>query len=347
MNYGLGSFNQDLPGFVVLPEVSYPQGGAANWSNGYLPANFQGTPLRAKGSPILDLTPPPGVSEARQRKNLDLITKLNTAHAAQHPGHDELAARMDNYELAFRMQMQVPETLDLSKEDSFLSICPARQLNKPPALSFSHPCRASAGARTEGVRGAKARAPRIPPHAQRQKKTNHPLSSSFHAPPPPAQAAPPPWWSCRPPISARSRTCKVRVVEGREREGGAGGRTPFFCLLPLSNLNPRARTLFHFSPHSPRRRRGPHPHPRRRSPRPPLWRAPGLPALLGDAGRGRGGCVGSQSAGLAGAGSNRARGKDCLTCFSPRSRRRPRGPADVLPVLPAPGQPGRGPGGGL
>ena len=117
VNYGLGTVNQDLPGFIVLPEVSFPQGGAANWSNGYLPASFQGTPLRAKGSPILDLTPPAGVTESRQRKNLDLIAKLNTAHAAQHPGHDELAARMDNYELAFRMQMQVPEVLDLSKED--------------------------------------------------------------------------------------------------------------------------------------------------------------------------------------------------------------------------------------
>src|SRR4051812_43168559 len=58
--YGLGSENRDLPGFVVLPEVSYPQGGAANWSNGFLPAHFQGTPLRAKGAPILDLNPPAG-----------------------------------------------------------------------------------------------------------------------------------------------------------------------------------------------------------------------------------------------------------------------------------------------
>lgn len=118
VNYGLGSLNQDLPGFIVLPEVSYPQGGAANWSNGYLPASFQGTPLRATGSPILDLKPHPEVSEQRQRKNIDLIAKLNTAHAEQHPGHDDLAARMDNYELAFRMQMQVPELLDLSKEDA-------------------------------------------------------------------------------------------------------------------------------------------------------------------------------------------------------------------------------------
>jgi hypothetical protein len=116
VNYGLGTLNQDLPGFIVLPEISYPQGGAANWSNGYLPASFQGTPLRAKGSPILDLTPPPGVSTGRQRKNLDLIAQLNADHAAKHEGFDELAARMDNYELAFRMQIQVPETMDISAE---------------------------------------------------------------------------------------------------------------------------------------------------------------------------------------------------------------------------------------
>jgi len=116
VTYGLGSPNRDLPGFVVLPEVSYPQGGAANWSNGYLPAHFQGTPLRPKGAPILDLQPPADVTSSRQRKNLDLLATLNAAHAERHPGHDELAARAENYELAFRMQTQVPETLDLSGE---------------------------------------------------------------------------------------------------------------------------------------------------------------------------------------------------------------------------------------
>lgn len=118
VNYGLGSLNQDLPGFIVLPEVSYPQGGAANWSNGYLPAHFQGTPLRPRGSPILDLAPPDGVTPEHQRKNLDLIARLNTAHAAEHLGHEELSARMESYELAFRMQMQVPEVLDLSTENA-------------------------------------------------------------------------------------------------------------------------------------------------------------------------------------------------------------------------------------
>jgi hypothetical protein len=114
--YGLGSGNSDLPGFIVLPEISYPQGGAANWSNGFLPPQYQGTPLRAKGSPILNLQPPEGVSVVQQRKNLDLIGSLNQLHQTQHPWHEELAARMEAYELAFRMQMQIPEVLDLSGE---------------------------------------------------------------------------------------------------------------------------------------------------------------------------------------------------------------------------------------
>ncbi|WP_009962053.1 DUF1501 domain-containing protein [Verrucomicrobium spinosum] len=118
VTYGLGSVNQDLPGFIVLPEVSYPQGGAANWSNGYLPANFQGTPLRARGSPILDLQPAPGITAEHQRANLDLLEALNQRHQAEHPWHDELAARMENYELAFRMQIQVPGVLDISKENA-------------------------------------------------------------------------------------------------------------------------------------------------------------------------------------------------------------------------------------
>jgi len=116
VTYGLGSVNQDLPGFLVLPEVFYPQGGAANWSNGYLPAFFQGTPLRPKGSPILDLRPPAGVTSERQRRNLDLLAAMNDRHALQHPEHQELAARLESYELAFRMQTEVPEAIDLTGE---------------------------------------------------------------------------------------------------------------------------------------------------------------------------------------------------------------------------------------
>ena len=116
VSYGLGTENQDLPGFIVLPEVASPQGGAANWSSGFLPPHYQGTTLRPKGSPILDLHPPAGITRKHQRGNLDLLASLNRAHAAKHPSHDELAARMESYELAFRMQLQVPGILDIEKE---------------------------------------------------------------------------------------------------------------------------------------------------------------------------------------------------------------------------------------
>lgn len=116
VNYGLGSENDDLPGFIVLPELAYPQGGAANWSNGFLPTALQGTPLRPKGSPILDIAPPTGITREHQRANLDFLQELNSAHAARHPQHDQLEARMQNYELAFRMQMEVPGVLNLDDE---------------------------------------------------------------------------------------------------------------------------------------------------------------------------------------------------------------------------------------
>lgn len=116
VNYGLGSPNENLPGFVVLPRTSYPQGGAGNWSNGFLPATFQGTPLRPKGSPILDLNPPTGVSRPEQRSNLDLLATLNQQHLKSRPGRSDLEARMQSYELAYRMQMEVPGILDLDGE---------------------------------------------------------------------------------------------------------------------------------------------------------------------------------------------------------------------------------------
>ena len=79
---------------------------------------FRSTPLRPRGAPILDLSPPAGVTRDHQRKNLDLLANLNAAHAADHPGHDELLARMESYELAYRMQMEVPRALDLAGEDA-------------------------------------------------------------------------------------------------------------------------------------------------------------------------------------------------------------------------------------
>lgn len=116
VNYGLGTENKDLPGFIVLPELAHPQGGAANWSNGILPTALQGTPLRPKGSPILDIHPRKEITREHQRKTLDFLGHLNKQHATRHPQHDALAARMQSYELAFRMQTQVPEIVNISGE---------------------------------------------------------------------------------------------------------------------------------------------------------------------------------------------------------------------------------------
>jgi hypothetical protein len=114
--YGLGTANENLPAYVVLPELNFPQGGTANWSNGFLPAHYQGTPLRPVGSPILDLNPPAGVTREEQRANLDLMAELNRLHASRYPGHEELPARLETYELAFRMQTEIPDIIDLKKE---------------------------------------------------------------------------------------------------------------------------------------------------------------------------------------------------------------------------------------
>jgi len=150
VTYGLGSENQNLPGFLVLPEVSYPQGGSANWSNGYLPAYYQGTPLRPTGSPILNLQPPPGVTPERQRANLDLLGELNRRHAAEHPDHDELKARIESYELAFRMQSEVPDAIDLSGEDA--ATLDAYGIGKSPTDSFGRKCLLARKMVEKGVR---------------------------------------------------------------------------------------------------------------------------------------------------------------------------------------------------
>ncbi len=118
VNYGLGTSNENLPGFFVLPDLSYPQGGPANWGNGYLPAQFQATALRPQGSPILNLAPPEGISKQHQRANLDLLGKLNRSHLQDHPQSELLQARLDSYELAFRMQDDVKQVLRIDDEDA-------------------------------------------------------------------------------------------------------------------------------------------------------------------------------------------------------------------------------------
>ena len=152
--YGLGTENADLPGFIILPELAYPQGGAANWSNGFLPAPFQGTPLRPRGSPILDLRAPPGVTPAHQRRNLELLGQLNRRHLARHPEHGDLRARMANYELAFRMQMEVPGLLDLEKEDARTKALYG--IDEPETDAFARKCLLARRLIEKGVRFVQA-----------------------------------------------------------------------------------------------------------------------------------------------------------------------------------------------
>ncbi|MCA9203102.1 MAG: DUF1501 domain-containing protein, partial [Planctomycetales bacterium] len=115
--YGLGSQCQDLPGFIVMMDhQGAPVNGALNWSNGFMPASFQGTPLRTAGEPIAYVRPPAGVSTSRQRAQLDLLGRWNSDYAAAHPADEELRSRIAAYELAFRMQNSAPEAVDLSRE---------------------------------------------------------------------------------------------------------------------------------------------------------------------------------------------------------------------------------------
>jgi len=116
--YGLGTLNQNLPAFVVLPDQAFPQGGSANWGHGFLPAHYQGTPLRAQGAPVLDMQPPAGVTAAMQGEDLELLSSLNRKHADGHPQQSELEARMESYELAFRMQAEMPEVVDFVRESA-------------------------------------------------------------------------------------------------------------------------------------------------------------------------------------------------------------------------------------
>ena len=117
--YGLGTENQDMPAFVVLPDPGGgAKGGPPAWGSGFLPATYQGTTIRPGRNPILYLKPQPQVSTNRQRASLDLIRQLNQQHLEQREFDENLLARVNAYELAFRMQATAPEVVDLSQESA-------------------------------------------------------------------------------------------------------------------------------------------------------------------------------------------------------------------------------------
>jgi len=117
VNYGLGSENQNLPGFVVMLDPrGGPTSGAPNWSNGYMPASYQGTLMRSGAQPILNLRPPANIDAASQRAEIDLLNELNRNYSQDRNGYSELEARIASYELAFQLQIAAPEAMDLSQE---------------------------------------------------------------------------------------------------------------------------------------------------------------------------------------------------------------------------------------
>src|SRR5262245_50497831 len=116
VTYGIGSEATDLPGFVVLQSGPRgPRGGAVNWGSGFLPSVYQGVPFRSGGEPILDLAHPPGINDRRQKQALDVIGDLNRMRL-QETSDPEIATRISQYEMAFRMQSSAPQLIDLSQE---------------------------------------------------------------------------------------------------------------------------------------------------------------------------------------------------------------------------------------
>jgi hypothetical protein len=117
VSYGLGTENRNMPAFAVLPDPGgWVKGGAPAWSSGYLRASHQGTVLRGGSSPILHLKPPEGISDTQQRRTLDFVNQLNRDHRHSRQEGSELAARIASYELAFRMQQNATEVVDIANE---------------------------------------------------------------------------------------------------------------------------------------------------------------------------------------------------------------------------------------
>lgn len=117
--YGLGTVSQNLPAFVVMYDTlgrGLPKGYSQNWGAGFLPSIFQGTALKHQGAPIDNLFRPEGMTERHQRNQLDLLQRLQRPRLEANPHETELAARIETFELAFRMQMAAPEALDIARE---------------------------------------------------------------------------------------------------------------------------------------------------------------------------------------------------------------------------------------
>jgi hypothetical protein len=149
VTYGLGSENENLPGFVVLVSSgTQPSAGPSAWGTGFLPSVFQGVQCRSKGDPVLYASDPPGMDRAMRRRSLDALRDLNETQAREF-GHPETVTRIAQYELAYRMQVSVPEVMDISREPKqILEMYGA----KPGEASFANNCLLGRRLLEKGVR---------------------------------------------------------------------------------------------------------------------------------------------------------------------------------------------------
>jgi hypothetical protein len=139
VSYGLGTENQDLPAFVVMQDNKSPVvNGPRNWGTAFMPAVYQGTPMRPDDEPIEHLQRPENISATQQRRKLDLLHQLNSRHASQHHQASELEARIASYELAYRMQSAAPEAVDIATESA--ETHEMYGLNDKPTATFGRMC---------------------------------------------------------------------------------------------------------------------------------------------------------------------------------------------------------------
>ncbi|MFO0957753.1 MAG: DUF1501 domain-containing protein [Isosphaeraceae bacterium] len=149
VTYGLGSENENLPGFVVLISSGVqPSGGQGVWGSGFLPSVFQGVQCRSKGDPVLYVSDPAGIDRDLRRMSLDALKDLNTLQREE-LGHPETTTRIAQYELAFRMQTSVPEVMDIGREPEAIR---EEYGAKPGEASFANNCLLARRLVEQGVR---------------------------------------------------------------------------------------------------------------------------------------------------------------------------------------------------
>lgn len=179
LSYGLGTTNENLPAFVVLPDPrGLIAGGSINWTAGFLPANHQGVPFRTQpGEPIADLNTPGSITSAARESDMKLLARMNRGFAEAHPGDTAFAARLRSYELAARMQSSIPEATDLQDEPE--SIRSLYGLDEPANKGFSRNCVMARRLLERGVRfvqifnGGAFGSPRINWDGHENLKENH------------------------------------------------------------------------------------------------------------------------------------------------------------------------------